>query len=206
MLRMIASSGKPIGSVLDRMTSSVRRMSRIVDQLLDVTRASLGAGIEIQPSRVELVPLIESVAEEVKTVHPKVSVTVHGHDQIFGLWDPERLAQVVSNIASNAAYYGKPGTPIVIDVRTEGEHARIGIRNANRDHPISPHVLATLFDPHRRGTEGHRNSAGLGLGLYIVKQIVEAHRGTVHAASDDTGTEFTILLPVGSPPLTGPSG
>ncbi len=196
MLRMTASSGRPITPVLDRMSSSVRRMSRIVDQLLDVTRASLGAGIEIQPATVELKPLIESVVEEVKTIHPAASLTLKCADRIVGQWDPDRLAQVVSNIASNAAHYGKPGAPIVIDVGTEGDQARIGIHNANRDRPISPNVLAPLFDPHRRGTEGHRNSSGLGLGLYIVKQIVEAHRGTVHATSDETGTSFTVLLPV----------
>ncbi len=199
LLRLTHDSGKPIAPVLDRMAASVRRMSRIVDQLLDVTRASLGAGIEIQPATVELVPLLESVVEEVKVMHPSASVALRGTQRIIGHWDPERLAQVVSNIASNAAHYGKPGAPIEIDISTEGELARIGIRNTNRDKPIAPAVLATLFDPHRRGTEGHRNTAGLGLGLYIVKQIVEAHQGTVKASSDEDGTLFTVVLPVGVP-------
>jgi signal transduction histidine kinase len=178
-------------------------MSRIVDQLLDVTRASLGAGIQIQPGRVELVPLIESVVDEVRSVHPTASVKLRTAEPIIGNWDPERLAQVVSNIASNAAHYGKPGAPILIDVNSDGDQARIGIHNTNRGAPISPTVLATLFDPHRRGSESHRNSAGLGLGLYIVKQIVEAHHGTVKATSDETGTEFTVLLPVGHPARVG---
>ena len=196
MLRMMQASGKPITPVLDRMSSSVRRMSRIVDQLLDVTRASLGAGIQIEPAAVELVPLIESVVDEVKVMHPNASVTLRGSDRIVGHWDPERLAQVVSNIASNAAHYGKPGAPIVIDISADDSLARIGIHNTNRDRPISAAVLATLFDPHRRGTEGHRNTAGLGLGLFIVKQIVEAHQGTVTASSDEDGTRFTVVLPV----------
>ncbi len=196
MLRMIASTGKPITPVLDRMTSSVRRMSRIVDQLLDVTRASLGAGIEIQPATVDLKPLLESVVEEVKTMHPSAQLTLRCIDKIVGHWDPERLAQVVSNIASNAAHYGRPLAPISIDVTAEGAQARIAIHNVNREHPISAHVLATLFDPHRRGSESHRNTSGLGLGLYIVKQIVDAHQGSVNATSDEQGTVFTVLLPV----------
>ncbi len=198
MLRLTHESGKPITPVLGRMSTSVRRMSRIVDQLLDVTRASLGAGIEIQPATVELVPLIESVLDEVKVMHPAATLALRGSQRIIGHWDPERLAQV-SNIASNAAHYGKPGAPIAIEISTEGALARIGIHNTNRDKPIPPAVLATLFDPHRRGPEGHRNTAGLGLGLYIVKQIVEAHQGTVKASSDDDGTLFTVVLPIGAP-------
>jgi sigma-B regulation protein RsbU (phosphoserine phosphatase) len=195
MLRMTSESRQSITPILSRLTSSVRRMTRIVDQLLDVTRASLGAGIEIQPSKVDLKPLIESVIEEVKSVQPAATVTVVCPDKIVGRWDPERLAQVVSNIASNAAHYGKPGAPIQIKAEQQDGTARIAIHNENRDKPIAQHVLATLFDPHRRGTEGHRNTAGLGLGLYIVKQIVEAHRGSVTAHSDPSGTVFTVLLP-----------
>ncbi len=195
MLRLTAHGGQPITPTLTRLSSSVRRMTRIVDQLLDVTRASLGAGIEIQPAIVDLKPLIESVIEEVKSVQPKASMVIVCPDPIVGTWDPERLAQVVSNIASNAAHYGKPGAVIQIEAKKVGGHAEISIHNHNRDKPIAPHVLETLFDPHRRGTEGHRNSAGLGLGLYIVKQIVESHRGTVGATSDADGTVFTVVLP-----------
>ncbi len=181
--------------VIDRLRSSARRMSRIVDQLLDVTRATLGAGIQLERRDAELLSLARSVADELKLQRPDAAIEILHEGEVTGRWDPERLAQVVSNLVTNAMHYGRQNAPVVIQVSQSGDQAIIAVKNELRDQPIPPDVLAVLFDPHRRGSEARHNAAGLGLGLYIVQQIVHAHRGVITAHSDASGTEFRVMLP-----------
>ena len=181
--------------IVQRLKSSARRMTRIVDQLLDVTRATVGAGIQIDRRPTDLGALVKSVIDEIKAQQPDTQITVVGDIDVAGKWDPERLEQVLANLLTNAVYYGRPGAPIVIELARSSEQVSIAVKNELRDKPIPPDVLAVLFDPHRRGGEARHNAAGLGLGLYIVQQIVHAHRGVIVAHSDHRGTEFRVTLP-----------
>lgn len=181
--------------VIRRLHSSARRMTRIVDQLLDVTRATLGAGIQLERRDADLLPLVQSVIEEVKAQKPDAEIKLVQSGGVTGRWDPERLAQVISNLVTNALYYGHQNAPVLVEIARSGDQAVIAVKNALRDKPVPPEVLAVLFDPHRRGNEARHNAAGLGLGLYIVQQIVHAHRGVIVAHSDESGTEFRVTLP-----------
>jgi len=187
-------------SVVKRITSSARRMTRMVDQLLDMTRARLGNGIPVARSRTQLLPLIRSVMDELALAHGETQFELVAPLEVTGLWDPDRLGQVVSNVMSNAVQYGLKDAPIVVEVTSSEAAATITVHNQNRDQPISPEALATLFEPFRRGHDSEHNGSGLGLGLYIVHEIVRAHGGTMDVESSQSGTTFRVVLPAAGPP------
>jgi signal transduction histidine kinase len=187
--------------VLQRIENSTRRMTTIVDQLLDVTRARLGAGIQIVPRDVDLHALVADVLDEVRLVHGKITFELRG-PAVHGCWDPDRLGQVVANLATNAAVYGRIGGPVVVELSQADGCATIAVSNPVRDAPIAPELLKLLFDPFERGRSGD-HPGGLGLGLYIVQEIVRAHDGTITVDSVPAGTTFRVSLPVErrAPPL-----
>lgn len=195
LLEMHTSANPAAASVLTRITSSANRMARMVDQLLDVTRARLGGGIPVDRRETRLVPLIQSVIDELSLAYVKTRFELVAPADVIGLWDPDRLGQVVSNVVSNAVQYGLEGAPIVVGVTSSEVTAAITVHNAIRDKPIRPEALATLFDPYRRGHDTGHNATGLGLGLYIVHEIVRAHAGTMDVESSLAGTTFRVVLP-----------
>ena len=180
-------------AVLGRLENSARRMTAIVEQLLDVTRARLGTGIPVNRQPLCLRPLIASVLDELRLAYRSTAFELHG-DDIEGMWDGDRLGQVISNLASNAAQYGKPGGPVTVELSSAGDFATIAIRNPIREAPIPKELLDTLFDPFRRG-RSREHPEGLGLGLYIVREIVSAHGGTIDVTSNAMETAFRISLP-----------
>jgi signal transduction histidine kinase/DNA-binding response OmpR family regulator len=186
--------------VLARLENSAHRMTTIVDQLLDVTRVRLGTGIPVDRHALHLAPLTAGVLDELRLAYRTTAFELRG-DDIEGVWDGDRLGQVISNLASNAAQYGKPGGPVTVELARAGAIATIAVSNPLRGEPIADDVLATLFDPFERG-RGREHPGGLGLGLYIVREIVHAHGGTIEAASSPAGTTFRIALPIdaGAPP------
>jgi signal transduction histidine kinase/DNA-binding response OmpR family regulator len=181
-------------SVISRLDNSARRMATIVDQLLDVTRARLGTGISLDRSVLQLQPLISGVLDELRLAYRTTAFELRG-DDVGGLWDGDRLAQVISNLAGNAAQYGKPGGVVTVEVARAGGFATIAVVNEIRDAPIAGDLLETMFDPFKRGRDLKRRG-GLGLGLYIVREIVSAHGGTIEVTSDGAGTRFRVVLPL----------
>ena len=186
-------SDKESATVLGRVENSARRMTKIIDQLLDVTRARLGTGIPVERSALRLAPLIADVLDELRLAHRTTAFELRG-DDVEVMWDGDRLGQVVSNLGSNAALYGKPGGPVAIELAHSESVATIAVSNPTRGAPIAQSVLDTLFDPFQRG-RGREHPGGLGLGLYIVREIVRAHGGTIEASSTDAGTTFRVTLP-----------
>jgi len=175
--------------------NSAMRMSRIIEQLLDVTHARLGSGIPVERRDTKLYAVAAGVVEELVLAYPRTRFELAGDTEVHGKWDPDRLAQVFSNLASNAAQYGKAGEPIVIDIARTPTTASIAVTNALRDAPIPPDVITTLFEPYKRG-DSTGYAKGLGLGLYIVHEIVRAHRGRIDVESTATGTTFRVVLPL----------
>jgi signal transduction histidine kinase len=102
---------------------------------------------------------------------------------------------VISNLAGNAAHYGKAGGPVTVELACADGIATIAISNPIRGAPIPPDTIERLFAPFERG-RGGEHPGGLGLGLYIVREIVRAHGGTIDVTSSDAGTTFRIGLPV----------
>lgn len=183
------------GKLVRRLDSSTQRMTRMVEQLLDVTRARLGTGIPVARREIELAPLVTAVADELALAYPNTRIELAKLDDVSGTWDPDRIAQIVSNLLSNAIQYGRPDTPIIVELVASPTDATIAISNQVRDAPIDPAQLATLFEPYRRGAERTQQGGGLGLGLYIVRELVRAHGGTIEVDSTNAGTTFLVRLP-----------
>jgi PAS domain S-box-containing protein len=178
--------------ILPRMARSAQRMSRMIEQLLDFTRARLGEGIPVELDSGDLRDISHSVVEELEALHPhRIRFTAQS---VPGCYDGDRLAQAVSNLVTNALLHGAPGQPVDVRVFSRNGHGRLEV--VNRGAPIPDAVRSTIFEPFRRA-EGSQDSSGLGLGLYIAREIVRAHGGSIEVQSGGDVTTFAIELPVG---------
>ncbi|MFY0521974.1 sensor histidine kinase [Archangium gephyra] len=129
--------------------------------------------------------------------HPGRVVLSHEPGTYSGEWDPDRLAQVISNLVGNALHHGASHTPVEVALHQEDSTLVLTVHNQGA--PIPEALLPHVFDPFRGSGGGSRQ--GLGLGLYIVQQILQAHGGSISVDSRaDSGTTFTVRLPRGSPP------
>ena len=175
--------------------SSAGRMSRMINELLDFTRARLGNGIPVELQEVDATEICRRLLEEMRVAHPTRLFQLQCPPQLTVRWDPGRIAQLLSNLVSNAVDYGDPAKPIVLSIRETEESVSIAVHNDGP--PISEALLADIFDPFKRGASTERrSSSGLGLGLYIVERIASGHGGRVAVESTDMqGTTFTVTIP-----------
>jgi PAS domain S-box-containing protein len=177
-----------------RIQSSAERASRMICDLLDFTRARLGGGLPVHRRPLDLHDLTRQIADEVAVSHPERDVQLEAQGDGAGSWDPDRLAQVVTNLLTNALKYSPEGTPV--RVRTSADGAAVRLEVENFGPPIPPSQRAQIFEPLRRASpERDRRGSSIGLGLYIVDQIVRAHGGRIDVASAEDGTRFTVSLP-----------
>jgi signal transduction histidine kinase len=172
---------------------AAERMQRMISELLDFTRNRPESGLPIQRQWAEFGEIVRASSAEICLGHPDRVVDLRIEGQCDGLWDRDRLAQLCSNLLGNAIEHSEPGSVIEVQLSCTSRQAQL--RVANQGSAIPPALLPTLFQPFRRGLEGNSSSGSLGLGLYIVEQIVQAHSGTVTARSDGAGTEFVVCLP-----------
>lgn len=173
---------------------SSERAVRMVRDLLDFTQARLGGGIPVSPRDVEVEPLLVTAISEVLAAHPDRRVELECAAAGKARWDPDRISQVLANLLGNAITYGTPDQAIT--VRVTSEHETVVIAVHNHGPVIPPERLARMFEPFTRGTAMNTSERSIGLGLYIVRSIVDAHQGTVTAVSgDESGTWFTVRLP-----------
>ncbi len=180
-----------------RIRTSAARMSRMVNQLLDFARSrDIGSGLPLAPTLVDLNAVCHDVVEELRQSHPDRVVVEHYDGDAEGAWDVDRMAQVFSNLIGNALAYGDPGQPIHVHIGREHDGVTAAVKSIGP--PIPSDVLPTLFDPFRRAREGRTGKTrGLGLGLYITRQIILAHGGDLEASSAaEHGTTFRIRLPL----------
>jgi signal transduction histidine kinase len=177
-----------------RIVASAARMHRMVDQLLDLTRARLAGGIPVEPKAgTDLAEVARGVVEELRVAHPDAELNLELAGRVSGEWDADRIAQVVSNLVANAIQHGA-GTPVEVQVKNGGASAIVEVRNGGS--PIPASVLPTIFDPFRSAQNATARAQGLGLGLYITREIVLAHCGSIDAVSSDrAGTTFRVTLP-----------
>jgi len=179
-------------TVVGRMEKSARRMSALIDDVMDLAHVRLGEGIKLVPSDETLEPALRQVIDELRAAHPNrmveaefdMSRPVHG--------DRERIARLLSNLLGNALAYSPVGTPVRVCARTTDTFELIV---TNRGPTIPPATRERLFAPFVRG-EDRSDLKGLGLGLYIVSQIASAHGGSIDVESTDDETRFIFRMPL----------
>ena len=186
-------------NVLGRMQSSSNRMSRMIEQILDLTRSRLAGGLEVQLRVMDLRSTLAKIVDELRTAHPTRSLQLDV-PALDILGDSDRMEQVFSNLIGNAISYGEASTPVVIRALVEKDMVNVAIHNEGD--PIPEDMQAKIFDPFRRGERESRTSktAGLGLGLYISWEIVRGHGGSIEIdSSAERGTTFRVKLPISQP-------
>jgi two-component system sensor histidine kinase/response regulator len=177
-----------------RIVASGNRMARMIEDMLDLARARLGGGILVKREAADFRALVERPLREHQAAAPERPIEASYAGNFAGFWDPERIAQVASNLIGNALKHGTPDEPI--QVRLDGsdrDHVSLVVKNGGT---IPPDILPHLFDPFRGGQRQSGRGDGLGLGLYIVSQIVQAHDGRVDVTTGEGGeTAFQVRLP-----------
>jgi sigma-B regulation protein RsbU (phosphoserine phosphatase) len=174
--------------------------TRLIDQLLDLTRSRLGGGIPIDVTPFDLIDVCMEIMGETELMHPDRPIHLHVQGDMVGVWDRDRMYQVLSNLVGNAVQHGAPRS--AIELRADGRQSEVVIEVANRGDSIPPEILPFIFDAFRKGrTADSSQTQGLGLGLFIAHQIVRSHGGSITATSSESdGTTLRVRLPRGAVP------
>ncbi|HVW03862.1 MAG TPA: hybrid sensor histidine kinase/response regulator [Vicinamibacterales bacterium] len=184
-----------VRDVVARIGSSGRRMNRMIADMLDFARARLAGGIPIARQGADAGRLVQRVVQEHQATFPQRTIVVEHAGDLSGRWDPDRIAQIASNLVGNALVHGDADAPVV--VRLDGCRPDVVTLAVENEGTIERERLPRLFEPFGGVHQpvGHRN--GLGLGLYIAQQIAQAHAGHIHVRSADGRTVFELHVPRG---------
>ena len=201
MLRRSDNVGERGTRVATQIYTSVQRASKIVGDLLDLTRCQMGPGIPVKRVAVDLAPICERIVEEIQAFHPEATIIFEAKSPARGLFDSSRMEQVFSNIISNAVHHGAARSPIQVELSATAEALVFTVHNHGE--PIAADVLPFIFNPmgrfSQRSVIEHGPTAGLGLGLFIASEIVSSHQGLIEVESaEKTGTVFRVSVPLGT--------
>lgn len=186
---------EPSRTLVQRIGTSARRMNQMVMDLLDFTRTRFGDSIPIVRAQVDARKVVHDVIAEVAATYPSARVHLETTGDLHGQWDGDRLTQALINLVANAAQHGSDKAPITVSARGLDREVEIAVQN---DGAVIPREqLSQIFQAMKPPREDRgRDRRNLGLGLYIVDKIVEAHGGTVDVdSSKQDGTTFTVRLP-----------
>jgi len=198
----LAGNAKILDKIAKAIGSSQRqgkRLSSLVDQLLDLTSIRIGK-LDLKKELFNIAEVVEEIIDQQKADVPDIPDIkfVKPKNIIIGNWDRSRLEQIIGNLISNAIKYGN-GNPIEVAISSDPENNSVSICVKDQGIGISKEMQESIFDKFQRIPEV-RNINGLGLGLYIVKKIVEAHGGNVYVQSiPKQGSSFIVELPVATP-------
>jgi PAS domain S-box-containing protein len=169
-----------------------KRMERMIHELLDFTRARLAGGLPVKPAAMSLDGLVMRMVEQYQVSHPSRLIVPLTDGDVRGYWDESRLGQLLDNLVGNALKHSPQDTPVEVKLVGTLEGVTLTVRNEGP--PVPLEERATLFEPFRRGRRA--GGEGLGLGLYIARQIVVAHGGRISVESGvGPGTRFIVWLP-----------
>lgn len=174
-----------------RALSNLKQISRMIGEVLDVTRANAGDGLAVQLEACEATKLAREVVDDMALAHGD-RFTLDFEHEVHGHWDCQRIKQALHNLLENAVKYGREDRPIAVHI--EESQGRILISVHNEGEPIPPELLPVLFQPYRRAPSAESSrKQGWGLGLVLVEAIAEAHGGSVGVESSaELGTTFII--------------
>jgi signal transduction histidine kinase len=191
----------PAGAPLDavhRINRSTAKMSSMIRDLLEYTRTRLGRAIPVSPEAGSMDQICRNALEEIRTAYPERIFRLETAGELDGRFDGERLQQVLSNLLNNAVQHGATAEPITLRAYGEADEVTVQVKNQGR--PIPASQLQVIFDPLVQipppsVREDGDTSGSLGLGLYIAREIVTMHGGTLQAESSERGTVFSAHLP-----------
>jgi phosphoserine phosphatase RsbU/P len=166
----------------------------LIADLLDFTAARLGCGLSVSLELIDLHAAVSHAVDELALVHSGRSLKHVRSGEGACVADANRLAQLVGNLVSNAMTYGKPEAPVTVTSSVAEHSCSIAVHNDGS--PIPEELRAHIFQPMTRGTSANSAARSVGLGLFIVREIALAHRGTASVTSTaDGGTTFTAAFP-----------
>ena len=154
-----------------RIARAAARMSRMVADLLDFARGRMGDGIPIRDAPMDMAVVCKEAIDELQSAHSARHIGFVAQGDTSGTWDAGRVAQVVSNLVANALQHGSD--PISVRLTGTGDAVTLVVENSGP--PIPPHILSTLFEPFPHRDTSSTDRIGLGLGLFIAREIVRAH-------------------------------
>ena len=190
------NAGEQVSGAAARLIRSGGSMQALLDDLVDFNRTRLGLGLQVEPTEIDLAAVVADELDQLRGAHPNQRIELDATGDNRGQWDGSRLQQLLRNLVSNALQYGAPNTPVRVALC--GDEAGVRLEVANIGPAIEPPAVSEIFDPLKRGAaQGDRQDArgGLGLGLFIVDEIVKAHGGEVKVRSAAGETTFAVHLP-----------
>jgi signal transduction histidine kinase len=190
------ASSEPLQEQTSRLIRSGERMKRLLDDLLDYSRFSLGVGIDMERVPVDLASACREEIDILRSAWPRLTISFEASGPTMGSFDASRVREALSNLVNNAASHGTAGASI--HVRLLGDGNRVSLLVENDGPPVEAENLSQFFEPLKRGLHGSEvmsDRSHLGLGLFIVSEIAKAHGGTVQASSSDGRTTFGLILP-----------
>jgi light-regulated signal transduction histidine kinase (bacteriophytochrome) len=187
-----------------RIQSSSNRMQRLIGQVLDMSRIDGGLGLGMTLDPIDLASLTEDLVDEMRLAYPTISYEYASPGPTMVRADAGRMAQVLSNLLSNARHHGQVGHPIRVALHAAAGWATLEV--ANKGLPIADDLAATLFNPFKRSSlHNPLNRTGMGLGLYIVATIVREHEGEISYRHENGQVIFSVKLPLAETERAGPT-
>jgi signal transduction histidine kinase len=190
------NSGAEISQAASRLISSGKQMQALLDDLVDFNRTTLGVGIRIRRTHFDLASLFAVELNELRTTYPDRQLDMEVTGDTNGWWDALRLQRVLSNLVVNAIKYGVSVTSVHVAIAGEKSDVCFKVKNAGPN--IDQATLNQMFEPLKRGPalkDRYEVDDGLGLGLFIVREIVRAHGGEINARSENNEIVFAVRLP-----------
>ena len=188
---------QPDRDMVNQIVISATRMSHLITDLIELTRVRLGKGLSIRRTRTDMREICLKALHEMKAAYPNRNFTLHADNDLTDEWDEQKINQVLSNLLGNAVQHGSPDSSIILTAKKVKEGVEIQIHNEGT--PIPKKLLPKIFDRFIQegiSESGKDKSGSMGLGLYIAKEIVCAHGGTINAQSSEAeGTTFYAYLP-----------
>src|SRR5438093_936149 len=191
-------------NAVERILRSASRIDALAALLIDFTYARLGKGIPMRPGPMDARAVVERTVDELRATHPAREIRLEVNAPAMpDSWDGDRISQVVSNLVANAVQYGAADAPVTVSLNRDAADA-LEIRVHNQGAPLPPELRQRLFEPYERGKGAESaHPRGLGLGLFIVREIARAHGGSIDVGSDAKGTTFVVHLPRRAPGMPG---
>jgi signal transduction histidine kinase len=195
LMRKVALEGDALACA-NNIKRGARHMAVMVSDLLELVRSRLGKSLPIEPAPMDLADAADAAIAQACAGNPECDPTLKVVGDTQGVWDAGRIAQLLQNLIGNALQHGLNKRDVTVTVSGEPQAVRLTVHNFGV--PIPEEAIGTVFDPLVRSADEElgQPTTSLGLGLFIVKEVVNAHGGTIEVSSNETdGTLFTVVLP-----------